>query len=523
MNNRFSFAKRLKEKREKGVSIRWKIAVYLSFVIALALIITWFFQVFLLDVFFRAVKKNEMQEAADRLAEKLGEDSLKNEAFGAAVDHALCVMVYRMEEDHFSAIANVDATGSNVIMSLPQKRLAEFYLDAQEQGGAKFFRITFGGLEVKSNTDMDMFFDSVQVNDAQGKPIRVPSRNIRLVYVQVVESDLGQPHMILLDASMQPLNETVQTLSYQYVWITAIILMIAGITAFLLYRSISSPLIRMTESAKLLARGNYDVEFSGEGYRETRELASTLNYASNELSRLDRLQKELIANISHDLRTPLTMIKGYGEIMRDLPGENTAENMQVIIDETTRLSDLVNDLLDLSKIQSNALVPNPTAFDLTGAIREVMHRYDTFIKHNGYQLSFDAQDDIWVYADRGMILQVVYNLINNAINYTGTDKRVTVTQAVSEDRVRVSVTDTGAGIEPEEMPLIWDRYYKVDKVHRRAKIGTGLGLSIVKGILEKHQAVYGLNSTVGSGSTFWFELPLITPADMLSIQSDTEV
>ena len=318
-------------------------------------------------------------------------------------------------------------------------------------------------------------------------------------------------YLILLDTSMQPLNSTVQILKAQHGWVSLLILIGAGVMVFLLYRHISKPLIHMTESAKLLAKGKYDVDFSGSGYRETRELADTLNYASRELSRLDSLQKELIANISHDLRTPLTMIRGYGEMMRDIPGENTPENMQVIIDETSRLSELVNDLLDLSRLQAGTAAPVPTSFNLTNAVREVLLRYDQLVKHSGYRVSFDYDKEVTVYADRGMLLQVLYNLINNAINYTGEDRTVKVTQTDLGASVRITVTDTGKGIAPEEMPLIWDRYYKVDKVHRRATVGTGLGLSIVKKILEQHNATYGVNSTVGEGSSFWFELPIADP------------
>lgn len=507
--------------RPRGISIRWKLALYMSLFVVIILMITWLFQVFLLDIFFRAVKKNEMQEAAQRLETNLDSESLTTEAFNAAVDHSLCVMIYRTNGQIFSQIANVDATGTNVIMSLNDKRLAEFYLKAEENGGSRFARLAFGGFEVGADADMDMLFDNIHVNDENGRPIRIPSKNIRLVYIKVVETAANERYMILLDTSMQPLNATVQTLTTQYLWIAAIILLFAGITVFLLYRRISAPLIRMNESAKRLAQGKYDVEFSGVGYRETRELAATLNYASHELSRLDGLQKELIANISHDLRTPLTLIKGYGEVMRDLPGENTPENMQVIIDETTRLSELVNDLLDLSKIQSGAVVPSPSVFDLTNAVYDVMQRYDTLVKHRGYHVTFEAMSPSWVCADRGMLLQVLYNMINNAINYTGEDKTVTVTQTLKDGKVRISVTDTGAGIAPEEMPLIWDRYYKIDKVHKRAMIGTGLGLSIVKGILEKHNAAYGVNSAIGKGSTFWFELPL-TDAPTNLIQNNTE-
>ena len=194
--------------------------------------------------------------------------------------------------------------------------------------------------------------------------------------------------------------------------------------------------------------------------------------------------------------------------MRDLPGENTPENVQVIIDETERLSQLVNDLLDLSKLQAGSRVPTLERINLTELIESTMLRYEKLTQKDGYRIEYVTDTEVEVLADRTMLLQVIYNLINNAINYTGEDKLVRVTQELCSEgrRVRVSVIDSGAGIPPEQIPLIWDRYYKVDKIHRRAMIGTGLGLSIVKQILEAHKTTYGVESKEGEGSTFWFEM-----------------
>ncbi len=487
-----------------SVSVRWKLAFYMSLFVAIVLIITWVFQVFLLDIFYRSIKKNEMEETARKLAHNLeSEETLKQAAFVEAADHSLCVVVYRIQNGPKEQVINIDATGSNVVFSFSENRLHEFYRRAVQNNGTFSTKIALGGVEVHDSTIFDQFhfpFENGQT--------KLPSKNIRLLYVTLTTDTTGTEYMIVLDSNIQPLDATVQTLANQYLWIAMIVLAVAVVMVLLLYRKISAPLIRMNESAKQLALGHYDVRFSEEGYLETKELAETLNYASHELSKLDHLQKELIANISHDLRTPLTMIRGYGEIMRDLPGENTPENMQALIDETTRLTELVNDLLDLSKLQSGAREPQIKTFHLTEAVREIMTRYDTLIKHRGYHVSFVEDGDAFVAADRGMILQVLYNLINNAINYTGEDQCVIVKQEIKNGKVRISVTDTGEGIAPEEMPLIWDRYYKVDKIHKRAMIGTGLGLSIVKGILELHHAAYGVNSTIGQGSTFWFELPI---------------
>ena len=319
---------------------------------------------------------------------------------------------------------------------------------------------------------------------------------------------LGAEYIVIQTSYLAPVAATVKTLNAQFLWIGIILVVLALVLAFIMSKVITKPIIKMNEAAQKLANGNYDADFEGSGYREIEELSKSLNYASTELAKNDKFQKELISNVSHDLRTPLTMIKGYAEVMRDIPGENTPENVQVIIDETERLTELVNDVLDLSKIKAGTRKPDMEVFDLTETVAAVLTRYEKLTDQK-YVINFNADQNVCIKADRTMILQVMYNLINNALNYTGEDKTVTIVQTVAGGRVRISVTDTGEGIADEDIPYIWDRYYKVDKVHKRAVVGTGLGLSIVKGILESHRAIYGVESTLGVGSTFYFELDAI--------------
>ena len=135
-----------------------------------------------------------------------------------------------------------------------------------------------------------------------------------------------------------------------------------------------------------------------------------------------------------------------------------------------------------------------------------MKCYAALTEKEGYHITFDYEEEVEIEGDELKISQVIYNLINNAINYTGEDKTVAVCQKIVDNKVRMEVTDTGEGIAEENIPYIWDRYYKVDKLHKRAAIGTGLGLSIVRNILEAHGATYGVESELHKGSTFWFEL-----------------
>ena len=266
-------------------------------------------------------------------------------------------------------------------------------------------------------------------------------------------------------------------------------------------------------------KGKFERQFFNEYSSSDTAERNTIRYASAPDKNVQNMVYTDIINLQDGSEcflivtssiTPLTMITGYGEVMRDLPGENTPENIQIIIDEATRLSTLVNDLLDLSKIQSGSIQPEKSEFCLTDSIKNIFTRYAKLKEQDGYNILFESDEDVYIFADELKISQVIYNLVNNAVNYVGEDKTVIVTQKVNGKKVLIEVTDHGDGIPPEKLEYIWDRYYKVDKEHKRGVIGTGLGLSIVKGILDSHKARYGVRSTLGKGSTFWFELDIVS-------------
>ena len=216
-----------------------------------------------------------------------------------------------------------------------------------------------------------------------------------------------------------------------------------------------------------------------------------------------------MANVSHDLKTPLTMIKAYAEMSRDLNGEDKVKrdkNMNVIIEEVDRLTILVNDILTLSSMQSKINELNLEEFDIVSLINTILKRYEIFKETENYNFIFENKKKILITADKKKIEQVIYNLINNAINYTGDDNLVTIKVISKKDCVRVEIKDTGKGINEEDIPYIWDRYYKNKKKHKRNLIGTGLGLSIVKSILELHKYNYGVKSEKNKGTTFYFEI-----------------
>ena len=315
---------------------------------------------------------------------------------------------------------------------------------------------------------------------------------------------------IFLNTALQPLDASINLLKSQYIYIVVVILIVCIVISYLLSRMISKPIEEISTSAKELAKGNFDVSFEANtNLYEINELANTLEIAKKELYKTDELRRDLMANVGHDLKTPLTMIKAYAEMTRDfdnLSVQKRNENMNIIIEETDRLAVLVQDILDLSKMQSKTTELKIETFDLDELIRNVIKRYYILIDNEGYEFIYNNNESIMINADKRRIEQVIYNLINNAVNYTGEDKKVFINVIKNKKKLVVEIKDTGKGIDDKDIKYIWNKYYHNEKKHKRNAFGTGLGLSIVKTILESHNYKYGVKSKKGKGSTFYFEI-----------------
>lgn len=344
------------------------------------------------------------------------------------------------------------------------------------------------------------------VRPAPVRPDRRPPETITKDKVFVLDD--GSKISLTFYAMVTPVEATVSTLRLQLYIITGIMIFLAILLAIIISKHISNPIEQINKSAKVLAMGNYDTDFHGRGFLEIKELSDTLNTASYELSKVERMRRELMANVSHDLRTPLALIYSYAEMMHDFPQEVTSEQSQIIMDEAKRLTALVNDMLDISSLETGIAKLNKASYNLTESLKKAVDRINELVKNDSYHIFFEHKDDVYLFADEVKITQAFYNLLLNAITYSGDDKTVTVVQSIKDEMVRIEVFDHGEGISQNDLPFIWDRYYKVDKKQNRYRIGTGLGLSIVKKIIEMHDGEYGVESEVGKGSVFWFRLIL---------------
>lgn len=462
------------------------------------LLLIWIPQAILMTRLYRMIKTNEAEELNSILTKNFGKDNFTEVANELSSDNLICIKLINLTNsfsEDYDSHGNSDCVLHRMNFT---NDLYEYYYNKALEKNNTFIEYVSRNKVLKSNVSEE----ESTIQNANDR------KNDSLIISNSLTASNGDKYLLILETSIEPIYATKIVFVSELIIISAVSIIIAFIISFILSKNMSSPIVDINEKAKKLSDGNFDIQFDEKGTKETIELSRTLNEMTTQLSKVNTMQKELIANISHDLRTPLTMISGYSEVMRDIPGENTPENIQVIIDETERLSSLVNDLLSISQLQSPNSVINISKINLTKLVEESIKRYDKLTSHNGYKIDFEYSEEVYVNVDKTRILQVLYNLINNAINYTGEDKLVHIKQSVEDNIVRISIKDTGNGISQEDLPYIWDRYYRVDKVHKRAVVGTGLGLSIVKEILLLHNSRFGVSSEEGKGSTFWFELKI---------------
>ncbi|MBQ6675902.1 MAG: HAMP domain-containing histidine kinase [Ruminococcus sp.] len=463
--------------------MKYYVWIYFMIFTILILALLWVFQYFFLQNYYQSAKKRDMTLAAARLSANAGSGDFDSLLQETAFKNAMNVKVV---DEMGNQLTNVNNLGS-------------FSLLAKDDYGTKQFEL-IGKLE---DSGKATYSEVLSNSEFQIKEL--------VLITRLTKYEGESDRYLIIEASIEPLYSTTKIIREQLFYISIILFELAFIVTIIISRRLSKPITELTETAKQFGSGDYDISFTASGYAEVDELSSVLEDAKDEIKKVTDLRKELIANVSHDLRTPLTMVKAYAEMIRDLSGDNPVkreEHLKVIIDESDRLSNLVNDLLAISRMESGNMELNKSEFSIREKLSDCMTRYNLLVEQEGYDIAYIPDDDRTVCADMEKIDQVIYNFINNAINYTGDEKVIRLVQKNKHGCVRVEVTDNGQGISKELLPKVFDRYYRGEK-YKRDVVGTGLGLSICKEILKKHDFAFGVTSTEGVGSTFWFEIPTV--------------
>lgn len=454
--------------KSKGISAN--IWLYLGVFSILILVMLWFFQIIFLKLHYEASVKHNLN-ATVREIQKYNRNDLVSNIDSIAYKNDVCIEV--ISKNSIISYSGIKSSGCNTSGEIYYKFKNDFIDDNLNKSSFEFTNSKYN--------------------------------NKTIVKAVKIDNDY-----VFVSANLEILENTFIILNNQLGIVTLVILGLSVCMGYFINRKIAKPIVDITEKAEELRRGNYDVNFkSEEGIYEIRELAETLDSMTNELSKTESVRREFLANVSHDIKTPLTMIKAYAEMVRDISyndDDKRNANLNVIVMEVDRLNILVNDILVLSRLQAGAESLEIEKFDLNFLVRDCLTRYDIY-KEDGYEFvySFNGKSAM-IEADKKRMQQVIYNLINNAAQYTGDDKKIFIDVSESKKWIIFSVRDTGKGMKKEEIRHIWDKYYKIDKKYKRSTVGSGIGLSIVKTICENHKFLYGVDTEVNHGSKFWVKI-----------------
>ncbi len=442
------------------------------------LILLWVLEVLLLDTIYKTTKTNSIIKTGEYIEENINHPNIYDYVDQLAMKNDVCVFVL---DENMNIILQSDTSKKCSKDILNDRRLNERINNALKSNNTFIEEVR--GMETRPNNLLPPFNnDEKPFNEIQ--------------YTRIINNQL--PYYLLMNSTITPLDATVDTLKNILFIVTLLMGTIAIIIGTLISRKITLPIQQINNSAKELGKEN--IIFEGKGYLEIEELSETLNQANKDLHQVENLRNELISNISHDLKTPLTMISGYAQMMKDLPDENNEENLNIIIEETKYLTRLVNDVLDLSKLQAGAQKLEIKEFNLTQLLIDNIERVKSL---SNLEIIFEHQENIMIHADELKISQVFYNILNNAIHYT--KDKVIIKQIISDNKIRIEIIDNGDGINEDELDNIWQCYYRSNN-HKRQVSGSGLGLYICKQILDLHHANYGVTSKLNEGSCFYFEL-----------------
>lgn len=491
-------------------SVRFQTWTYFFLLAVLVLFVLWFVQIVFYKSAYRTIKKREVEELGEKIISKYpgtpGDREFENYLRQTAYNNGLNIIIFRAYEtcedcepsdvqfkaEYISSQFNAADLHDKGLISSDDPRIIygweEFYLHMKNVDKCSFSKTT--------------------------------DRGNYLFY----GARLSEGGYLYMSTPFSALDSTVTVMSNQMLISTILCLVMSIVVSYFISERITKPIAEFSKNARKLGEGDYTVRFEGNGYTEIENLAETLNYATDEIGKTEQMRRDFLANVSHDLRTPLTMVKAYAEMIRDISGgdeQKRNQHSQVIIDEADRLTGLVNDILNLSKLQSGTDTIELGAVDMSVLGHLVTERFDVYSTRDGYVFDLRVEGDCTAVGDYNRLEQVLYNLVGNAISHTGENKTVLISMQSLGDKVRVAVRDYGSGIAPEELDKVWERYYRANQTKRNV-VGSGLGLSIVKSILVAHNARYGVESKLGEGTEFWFELDAAKETPPALPQSDAK-
>lgn len=457
----------------KSISFKlWGLMLSLVFT---ALILIWFFQIVFLESFYFNMHEKKLLNEGNYIVSMILENQTENKIM-TKIEELL--LKYNARIDIYTPAGIVIYSNENAPKIMETDRTA--------------ILIELG----KGNTVVNNYKDT-----------RFGS-NILIIGLPAIQNNKLKAALIM-SVPLASVKETVATLKEQLLIISIILIGLSAILSYWFSRFFTKPILEINKAAKTMAEGNLSIKVAVNTKDELGMLSSTINHLSSQLQKIEQLRKELIANVSHEFRTPLSLIKGYAETIRDVKGlsaEKKDKQLNIIIEESDKLNSMINDILDLSQIQSNYYMLEMSDFKIGETIEAVETRLQYLIEEKGLYVKANFDPEILIYGDERRIEQVLFNLLNNAINHSKEGDVINLSVVEHDSVAVVEVVDQGDGIASQDISYIWDRFYKVHNGQSNKQKGSGLGLAIVKSILEAHKSNFGVESEIGKGSKFWFEV-----------------
>ena len=319
---------------------------------------------------------------------------------------------------------------------------------------------------------------------------------------------------LFIHTPMPEVMQIVEEVRVIFIRVLGLSCLIGFLCTYILSLYITMPIKQMNQAAKVIAGGDFARRIELENRTdEIGELASSFNYMAQELDKLEEMRNLFIANISHDLRTPLTSVKGFVQAIMDgtIPAESQNQYLQIVLDEAERMNNMTNDILDLTKMETSGNNLHKEAFDLNILLKKALIHFEPISQEKDIHVEVVlADEETWVYADKEQMIRVLHNLLENAFKFVEDKGLVLMETTYNGDKVQVAISNSGGFIPKKDIPYIWDRFYKVDRSRGEDKAGTGLGLAIVKGIIRHHKEEVGVTSEQGKLTTFTFTVSKVS-------------
>ena len=456
----------------KRISVRLWIQMLLLIVVTLGLL--WFFQVIMLEKYYLYSQTGNIKQQGLVIAKEYEEGASRE------------LLEREAEELNLKYNAGVE------IYNLDGERVFGYTSTPMMQGRA---------------IDKQEVFTETSKGDIAVRQVKHNRLNSNILLVGIpIGQGTAVSGVLIINAPLASIKEAEVIIKEQLMIVTAILILISLVLTYFFSKAFTRPILKINEAAAKMAGGNLSIKIDVESKDELGMLSDTINNLSVQLQKIEQLRKELIANVSHEFRTPLSLIKGYAETIRDITGdipEKRNRQLDIILEEADRLKNMVNDTLNLSQMQSEYFKLDIITFDIAASVRNIRNRFSYILEDKGLSLELqDGNGSVFVTGDEPRIEQVLYNFVNNACNHTSRGGLIRIEIIENADNVKIEVVDNGKGISRDELPYIWDRFYKGSAESK----GTGLGLAIAKKILEAHGSSFGVESESDKGSEFWFTL-----------------